>query len=98
MFEIVCDKVLGLLPCVSTWKTIGGPIIPMNLELLYTIHSLQSSETLKRHFGSSSDKLQKLGPLSLVKRPQSSPKPLNLNQKKNNFIYLFELQINVTYF
>lgn len=54
------------LPCMCGGQAVSGTIIPVDLELLDTVHSLQSSEALQWHFGCACNKLQEFGPVSLV--------------------------------
>lgn len=50
----------------------------MDLKLLNAIHAFKGSKALQGHFGSTRDKLEELGTVSLVKRTQCSPEPLDL--------------------
>lgn len=50
----------------------------MDLKLLNAIHAFKGSKTLQGHLGSTGDKLEELGTVSLVKRTQCSPEPLDL--------------------
>lgn len=52
----------------------------MDLKLLNAIHAFKGSKALQGHLGSTRDKLEKLGTVSLVKRTQCSPEPLNLQE------------------
>lgn len=52
----------------------------MNLELLNAIHAFEGSKALQGYLGSPRDKLEELGTVSLVKRTQCSPEPLNLEE------------------
>jgi len=52
---------------VSGRQTICRTIVPVNLELLHPIHTLQRGKPLQRHFGRSRDELQKLRSISLIK-------------------------------
>lgn len=54
----------------------------MNLKLLDAVHALQGRKSLEGNLGCAGDKLEELGSVCLVKRPQSPPEPLNLNKKK----------------
>lgn len=53
----------------------------MNLELLNAIHAFKGSKALQGHFGSTRDKLEELGTVSLVERTQCSPEPLDLQKE-----------------
>lgn len=53
----------------------------MNLKLLNAIHTFKGSKALQGHLGSTRDKLEELGTVSLVKRAQCSPEPLNLEEE-----------------
>lgn len=50
----------------------------MDLKLLNAIHAFKGSKALQGHLGSTRDKLKELGTVSLVKRTQCSPEPLDL--------------------
>lgn len=50
----------------------------MDLKLLNAIHTFKGSKALQGHFGSTRDKLEELGTVSLVERTQCSPEPLDL--------------------
>jgi hypothetical protein len=50
----------------------------MDVEPAEAIHTLQFPESIERNFAGTSNKLKKLGALFFIKRPNSSPKPLNL--------------------
>lgn len=52
----------------------------MNLKLLNSIHAFEGSKALQGYLGSTRDKLEELGTVSLVKRTQCSPEPLNLQE------------------
>lgn len=52
----------------------------MNLKLLNSIHTFEGSKALQGYLGSTRDKLEELGTVSLVKRTQCSPEPLNLQE------------------
>ena len=65
---------------MSRWQAVSGAIVTVDLELLDAVHALQSSETLKGNLGRASDKLQEVGPLSLIERSQCTPEPLDLRE------------------
>lgn len=50
----------------------------MDLKLLNAIHAFKGSKTLQGHLGSTRDKLEELGTVSLIERTQCSPEPLDL--------------------
>lgn len=70
--------ILQILPGVGRWQPVSRSIIPVDLELLHPIHALECTEALQRNLRRSSDKLQELGTVGLVKGTQCSPEPLNL--------------------
>ena len=59
-------------------QSVSGAVISVDLELLHSVHPLQCSKALQRDLGRASHKLEEPGPVCLVKRAQSSPKPLDL--------------------
>ena len=52
----------------------------MDLKLLNAIHAFKGSKTLQGHLGSTCDKLEELGTVSLIERTQCSPEPLDLQE------------------
>lgn len=50
----------------------------MDLKFLNAIHAFKGSKALQGHLGSTCDKLEELGTVSLVERTQCSPEPLDL--------------------
>lgn len=52
----------------------------MDLKLLNAIHAFKGSKTLQGHLGSTRDKLEELGTVSLIERTQCSPEPLDLQE------------------
>lgn len=50
----------------------------MYLELLYTIHALQRTETLQRHLRCAGNELQEFSTIRLIETAQRTPEPLNL--------------------
>merc|ERR1719268_19040 len=60
---------------VSSGKSISRPIVPVDLELLCAVHSLEGTKALQWDFAGPCDKLKELGSVSLVKASQSSPEP-----------------------
>ena len=65
-------------PGVSARESVGGAIVPVYLELLHSIHTLQGSKTSQRDFRGARHKLQEVGPIRLIKGTQSTPEPNNL--------------------
>jgi hypothetical protein len=59
-------------------QTVLAAIITMNVKLGKAIHTLKLLEAIKRHFGSSSNKLQKLGFFFFVEAADCAPEPLDL--------------------
>ena len=66
------------LPGMGTGQPVCRAVVPVDLEFLGAVHTLQVSETLQRHLGCARHKLYEPSPVSLVKRPQCSPEPLDL--------------------
>lgn len=53
-------------------------IVTVDVESVNTVHAFKLLEAIKWNLAGSCDELQQFGALFLVKRPQSSPEPLNL--------------------
>ena len=49
----------------------------MNVESRESIHALQLTKAIERHFACGSDELEQLGTFCLVERANGTPKPLN---------------------
>lgn len=60
------------------WQAVCRAIVTMDLELLDSVHSFKSGETLQRHFGRTGHELEELGAIRLIKGAQSTPEPLYL--------------------
>jgi len=73
-----CDFGVLNLPSVCRGQSISRPVVPVDLELLNSVHSFESSEALQGHLGSSGHELQELGSIRLVEGTQGSPEPLDL--------------------
>ena len=66
-------------PCVCTGQPICGSVISVNLELLYSVHTLQNGKALQGNLWCAGHKLDETSTICLIKRAQCSPKPLDLN-------------------
>ena len=66
------------LPCVCSGKSFFGTVVPVDLELLCSVHAFQGSKPLEGNFGGSCHKLQEAGTISLIKGTQGPPEPLDL--------------------
>lgn len=71
-------ETLTVKASMRTRQPVLVAIVPVNIELAETIHSLQLLEAVQRHFARARDKLQQLRALLLVEAPHGSPEPLNL--------------------
>lgn len=77
------------LPSVGTGESVSWTVIPVDLEILNTIHPLKGCKTLQRHFWCPCYKLQESGSVSLVKWAQGSPEPLDLQQEETEEVVLW---------
>lgn len=63
---------------MCTGQPLGGAVVAVDLELLDAVHALEVREALQRHLGRARHELQERRSVSLVKRPQRAPEPLDL--------------------
>ena len=94
--EIILNAISCLVHClpgVGGGKSVGGPVVPVDLELLDAVHALQGAEALQGHLARARHELEELGALGLVESSQSSPEPLDLREQ----IKIFNIHMKKTF-
>lgn len=65
---------------MGTGKPLFVAIIPMDVELAESIHTLEFFEPIERNFAGTTDELEKFGAFLFIERSDSTPEPLDLRR------------------
>ena len=78
LVALVLRKVQLIEASMTARQPIFPPVIPMDVELRETVHTLKLPEPVQRDFTRARDELQEFGTFLFIKGAHGAPKPLDL--------------------